>query len=79
MTALPHHCLLLLVETVLLIGLMNWRILSGWLMSYGEIIVEYWLKFIMEDFNSPMVIDSNFLRKSYKMVSSIKSDGMDYF
>ena len=33
----------------------------------------------MRDFNSPMVIDSNFLRKSYKMVSSIKFDGMDYF
>ena len=33
----------------------------------------------MRDFNSPMVIDSNFLRKSYKMVSSIKPDGMDYF
>ena len=33
----------------------------------------------LRDFNSPMVIDSNFLRKSCKMVSSIKSDGMDYF
>ena len=32
----------------------------------------------MRDFNSPMVMDSIRLRKSYKMVSSIKSDGMDY-
>ena len=37
------------------------------------------LNFNMRNFNSPMVIDSNFLRKSYKMVASIKSDGMDYF
>ena len=35
--------------------------------------------FTMRDFNSPMVIDSSFLKRSYKMVSSIKFDGMDYF
>ena len=37
------------------------------------------INYNMRDFNSPMLIDSNYLRKSNKMVSSIKSDGMDYF